>query len=128
MAALASVKVEREKLMELLREAKEAKLAEFDERMEKFNEEVAKLRGKVVKALEGDLSKDDDLRKLYETLGEFYNRRRDQYIYVDGMYVNVKERKTIEQRYESAIKLVDISADEFFKITSNTEFGYLLGL
>lgn len=124
----ASVKVERKKLLKLLREAKDEKLAEFDKRMEKFNEEVAKLREKVVKAMGGDPTKDDDLRALYEALSAFYNRKRDQYIYVDDMYVNAKERKNIEGRYDSALKLVEISSDEFFKVTSNTEFGYLLGL
>ena len=125
MTALASVKVAREKLLELLHEAKEAALAEFEERVRRYDKDVAERRAAVVAAAKRDLSKDENFTALRDAVQAYHSRvRNKQY---DGQ-IGDNERKRIGERYDSAIKLVEISSDDEFKVNSNTEFGYLLGL
>jgi len=131
MTALASVKIEREKLLQLLREAKDEKLARFDEQVVKFNEKLTKLREETVKAASADLSKEANLKKLHDVLGTYFSSRssrRYAYDEILGTYLGTEQRQQLEHRYDSAMRLVEISSDDQFKITSNTEFGHLLGL
>jgi len=131
MAMMASVKVEREKLLELLREAKDEKLKKFDEAVERHNERVVERRRDAVEAASTDLSKEDNLDKLSEALYAYHvlkKNRRYEWDDVLCTYLGKNERTNVERRYDNAIKLVTISSDDSFKVTSNTEFGQLIGL
>lgn len=132
MTTMASVKVAREKLLELLREAKDERLKKFDEAVERYNEKLVELRQGALEAASKDLSKEANLDKLGDALGAYLSskkNRRYQYEETLGVYISKNDRENIiERRYDNAIKLVTISSDDSFKVTSNTEFGMLLGL
>lgn len=125
MTTAASVKVAREKLLELLREAKDDALATFDQRVQQYEEELSARRSEVVAAAKRDLKQEVNLMELSTAVGNYNRYSRDKRY--DGT-IGDETRKRTGERYDTAIKLVEISSDDHFKVTSNTEFGYLLGL
>lgn len=121
MTALASVKVTREKLGELLVEAKLERLVEANELVAKAEAELQGARDELVSAAKRDLSQDENIESLAQAV-RAYEGRADQKRWKD------RDVEQINKRYDDALRLVAISSDGTLKVTSHTEFGYLLGL
>lgn len=119
-----SVRVIPVKLLELLGEAKTNALGEFDAKAAAHLLEVEQAGEKVIAAAAADLSVEENLDALVDTVRNYSYKRDTQY---SRNYAE-ESRKRIESRYDSAIRLVEISSDEYHRVTSHTEFGYLLGL
>lgn len=122
MAAQATVKVAREKLIELLRGAKQTQLDAHDERVRENERETEKALKDLTAAAAKDLSQRKNLDALSDALNLYLRHKRR-----DDAWAK-RDRKRLIEEYDAAIRLVEISSDETLRVTSSSEFGRLLGL
>jgi hypothetical protein len=114
-----SITIKRDKLLDELRKQKKKKLDEIDKRAAEHAKKMTPFRKQIATAAAKDLSQDANFEALIEAVDT--HQRKD---HGPGPHY----RQDWADRFDNAIRTIELSSDVDFEVSMHTDLGMLIGI